>query len=250
MNKEENSIHSAKNLKLIHIGKCGGTTIITQSNLKQYHLNRKYKNNEKYIIWIRNPIARFVSAFYMSYNIINADTSHLNINNLTLENCIAPARFRYKMTHKWTFSKRYDFLVNFFKTANEFAESITSEDEKKRYLALELMNAKEEHIFKGIGWYLYNGDFIEKNRDKIIFVGTIENMNDDIMKLNKLLNLKIDPTKKIRNNNNNDDKYLSPKAIHNIKNFYKNSDYKALQKLVDYNFISKDLFEKYHQYNI
>jgi hypothetical protein len=186
----------------------------------------------------------------MSYNIINADTSGLNINNLTLENCMAPARFRHKMTHNCTFTKRYDFLVNSFKTANEFAESITSKDEKKRKLALELINSSEEHIFKGIGWYLYNGDFIEENHDKIIFVGSIENMNDDIMKLNKLLNLKIDPTKKMRYNKNNNDKYLSPKAIKNIKNFYKNSDYRALEKLVDYNFITKDLFEKYHEYNI
>ena len=151
MNKKERSIHSAENLKFIHIGKCGGTTIFKQSNLQQYHLTRQYKDNEKYIIWIRNPIVRFVCAFYMSYNIINADTSGLNINNLTLENCMAPARFRHKMTHNCTFTKRYDFLVNSFKTANEFAESITSKDEKKRKLALELINSSEEHIFKGIG---------------------------------------------------------------------------------------------------
>lgn len=250
MNVKKKSINSAENLKFIHIGKCGGTTIIEQSDLKEYHHKRNYKNNEKYFFWLRNPIARFVSAFYMSYNIINADTSHLNINNLTLENCLAPYRIRFKMTHNFAFSKRYDFLVNYFKTANELAESITSKNEKKKKLALELMNSKKGNIFKGIGWYLYNGDFIKKNHDKIIFVGSIENMNDDIMKLNKLLNLKIDPTKKIRNNNNNNDKYLSPKAIENIKKFYKNSDYQALQKLVDYNFITKDLFEKYHQYNI
>jgi len=250
MNKEKKTIHNVNNLKFIHIGKCGGTTIVKQSNLEQYHLQRHYKDNEKYIIWIRNPIARFVSAFYMSYNIINADTSNLNIKNLTLDNCLAPQRFRYKMTHNWTFSKRYDFLVNYFKTPNKLAESITSEDKNTKKLALELMNAKEEHIFKGIGWYLHNGDFIEKNYDKIIFIGTMENMDDDLMKLNNLLNLKINPKKKIRKNNNNNSKYLSPKAIENIKNFYKNSDYKALQKLVDYNFISKDLFEKYHQYNM
>jgi len=29
------------------------------------------------------------------------------------------------------------------------------------------MNSQTEHIFKGIGWYLYNGDFIEKNHNKI-----------------------------------------------------------------------------------
>ena len=150
------------NLKFIHIGKCCGTTIVKQTNLLQYHIKRNYKNNENYIIWIRNPIERFVSAFNMSYSIINSDTSNLNINNLTLDNCLAPARFWYKMTHDHTFTKRYDYLVNYFKTANELAEAITSENIEKKQFALELMNSDIEHIFKGIGWYLYNGDFIEK----------------------------------------------------------------------------------------
>lgn len=237
-------------IKFIHIGKCGGTTISKESNLSQYHLNRNYKNNENYIIWIRNPIERFVSAFNMSYNIINTDTSNLNINNLTLANCLAPGRFRYKMTHDHTFTKRYDFLVNYFKTANELAESLTSENVEKKQLALELMNSNCEHIFKGIGWYLYNGDFIEQNHNKIIFVGTCENMTDDITTLNNLLNIKINNKKHLRKNTNNNDNFLSSKAIKNILNFYKDTDYKALQKLVEYNFISKDLLEKYHHYNI
>ena len=130
------------------------------------------------------------------------------------------------------------------------AESITSENIKKKRLALELMNSDVEHIFKGIGWYLYNGDFVEKNHSKIIFVGTCENMADDMIKLSNLLNIKINNKKHMRKNTNNDNKYLSPKAIKNIINFYKDTDYKALQKLVEYNFITKDLFEKYHHYNI
>ena len=55
---------------VIHIGKTGGSTItevlkMHYPNLKEYHChwNRDYKPNEKYIIWIRNPISRFVSAF-------------------------------------------------------------------------------------------------------------------------------------------------------------------------------------------
>ena len=35
-----------------------------------------------------------------------------------------------------------------------------------------------------------------------------------------------------------------------LKEFYKDTDYKALQKLVKYNFITKDLFEQYHHYNM
>ena len=54
----------------------------------------------------------------------------------------------------------------------------------------------------------------------------------------------------LEKNKNNNDNFLSSKGIKNILNFYKDTDYKALQKLVKYNFITKDLFEKYHHYNI
>ena len=238
------------NLRLIHIGKTGGTSVKNKFKLKQYHLNRNYfKNeNEYYIIWIRNPLKRFVSAFYMSYNLINMDTSNLNINNLTLKNCLAPGRVRFKMTHNNTFSERYDYLINYFKTPNELAESITSENIDKKKLALELMNSKKEHIFKGIGWYMYDGDFIKKNHDKIIFVGTCENMDDDIKRLSNLLNYNISNSNKIRENSSKaNDKFLSSKAIKNLIDFY-NTDYKALKELVNYNFISQDIYESYFSY--
>jgi len=178
------------------------------------------------------------------------DTSNLDINNLTLDNCLAPYWTKHKMTHGYTFTKRYDYLVSCFQTANELAESITSENIERKNLALELMNHQSEHIFKGIGWYLYNGNFIEKNHHKIIFVGTVENMEDDIKRLSDFLNVKMDDRSHLRKNKSNNDHFLSPKAIKNILNFYKNTDYKALQKLVEYNFITEDLFEKYHHYNV
>lgn len=111
------------------------------------------------------------------------------------------------------------------------------------------MNSQTEHIFKGIGWYMYNGDFIEKNAKNIIFVGSVENMNNDLKKLQNILNTKF-LKKKIRKNTNINDKYLSAKAIKNIKIFYKYTDYKALETFLKYKFITKDLFEKYHYYNI
>jgi hypothetical protein len=240
------------NLKFIHIGKCGGTNVCKKlypnKNTGDYHLKRNYKSDEKYIIWIRNPLERFVSAFNMSYNIINADTSNLNKNNLTLDNCLAPERFRYKMTHDHTFTKRYDYLINYFKTANKLAESITSKNETEKKLALELMNSEQEHIFKSIGWYLYNGNFIEKNYDKIVFVGSCENMTNDIKKLSNLLNIQNNSKEKNRENKNNNDKFLSYKAIKNIINFYKDTDYEALRKLLKYNFISNDIYNRYFYY--
>jgi hypothetical protein len=247
-------LYFLNNMKFIHIGKCGGTTINKIFNFWriQYHHHRNYKENENYIIWLRNPIHRFVSAFYFQYDLINTDIKNLNIDNLTLDNTLCPYRIKLKMERNngITFTKRFDYLINYFKTANNLAESITSDDIEKKKLALELMNSNTEHINKGIGWYLFNGDFIKKNHKKIIFVGSLENMNEDIDKLNNILNKKINKNVHIRKNKANHNKYLSEKAIKNILNFYKESDYKALKKLLKYNFITKELFDQYHKYNI
>jgi len=58
------------NLILIHIGKCGGGTVreeMSKKGIKHQviHTNKaKYNPNGRYIILLRNPVERFVSAFY------------------------------------------------------------------------------------------------------------------------------------------------------------------------------------------
>lgn len=239
------------NIKFIHIGKCGGTFIENNFDFKnnRYHLNRKYKDNEKYIIWIRNPLKRFVSAFNYSCNIINLDTKNLDINNLTIENCLAPCRIYKKIRNNNTYSynEEFDNLINFFRTPNYLAESLTSDNLEIKNKAEKLMNYHHGHIFKGIGWYMFNGNFIKNNFKKIIFVGSIENMEKDILKLEKLLSVRVS-REKIRNNNFKTNKYLSEQAIKNLINFYKYTDYKALKILKEYNFISEELLSEYYTY--
>jgi hypothetical protein len=235
----------------IHIGKCAGSTIVKYFNFEQFHLTKpKYELNYFYIIWIRNPINRFVSAFNFAHSIINTNTSILNINNLTLDNCLAPVRIAYKMKNNHTFSNEYDELINYFSTPNNLAESITSTDINIQQKALLLMNHSLEHINNGIGWYLDNGDFIEKYHKNILFVGKLENMNEDINKLCNLLNIHPpSEIKKVRENNINTNKILSKLAIENIINFYKNTDYKAIEVLIKYKFIKKDTLDEYYKYN-
>jgi hypothetical protein len=238
-------------IKLIHIGKCGGTFVQHNFNLKQYHLSRDYKNNEKYIIWIRNPISRFVSAFWFSYNIINLNINELDISNLTYDNCLSPYRIHYAIINKtkYIFSERYDYLINHFKSPNHLAESLTSDNIEEKKLAFELMTDHNEHIYKSIGWYLHNGQFIEEKKDKIIFVGTMENMNEDIVNLSKLIGKEIKTMDKIRNNRFSNDNWLSKTAIQNIYNFYKDTDYKALETLLKHKYITKKIYDDYHQYD-
>lgn len=241
---------------LIHIGKCGGTyvgklipdKVIPHKN--RYHLRRDYGYciDDKFVIWIRNPLHRFVSAFFYVKNVIEQSLESLNLQNLNIENCLSPHNTRAKLTQGHYYNERYDSLVKSFKTANELAESLM-EGQPKFKIANELMHYKTEHIYKGIGWYLYNGDFIRDYHKNIFFVGTQENMKMDIDRLSEKMNIALDSShEKIRENKNDNDKFLSPVAINNLLEFYKNSDYKALKILVDHKQITEDLLESYHKY--
>jgi len=144
---------------------------------------------------------------------------------------------------KDVFEKKYDELIKYF----DLAESLTSTNKDKREKALELMKYPTEHIFKGIGYYLYNGDFVEKNHKNILFVGTNENLESDFKELNKKLGTNYIFNGSENINNTKLPKYLSEKAIRNIINWYK-GDYDALHKLAKYNFISKELLKSYYNY--
>jgi hypothetical protein len=240
-----------KNYEFVHIGKCGGGTIEKLFNLNQYHLRKPVFNNKiKYIIWIRNPLTRFVSAFNMAYHLINLDTSKLDLNNITLDNCLAPARIKFKLIHKlsYTFDIEYDNLINFFKTPNNLAEALTSDNIEIKNKAYKLMSSNIEHIYLGIGWYLDNGDFIKKYYKNIVMVGKIETMNEDIKKLANILNVNISNKKTHWRENKNKDMYLSDLAIKNLLEFYKNTDYQTLNILYEYNFIDKETLDSYYKY--
>ena len=240
--KQYNSIEQFQNedIKLIHIGKCGGTNIINNFNLKQIHMQiPKDDNANKYIIWIRNPLNRFVSAFNYSKDIVN----HV------FDGIIPKSRQNIILKNTYSISEEYDDLINKFETANDLAEAINSENDTLRESATKLMNHTQEHIYKGIGFYLQNGDFIKNNFNKILFVGSVENMEDDILKLSKLINKNNNLNNFNRKNVNKHSKFLSKRAINNLLEFYKDTDYKALHTLHEYGFIDKHLLNSYYEYN-
>jgi hypothetical protein len=249
------------NIAFIHIGKTGGTTIfnILQDKLTKiirYHVWKEtnginnYKSDEKYIIWIRNPISRFVSAFNQSYYAVNTDSNM--IKSFDLSNCLLPSILSGAAKRSYIFSNEYDSLVKHFKSANHLAESLSSNNLESRRKAHALMSYPIEHLHRGIGWYLENGEFIKNNSHKIIFVGRQEYMKDDIKRLSSLLNVDLDETTKLRENVYLDKsmKYLSPLAINNIINWYKDTDYAALQELCRHGWINQNLLSSYYTYNL
>ncbi|MCK5677486.1 MAG: sulfotransferase family 2 domain-containing protein, partial [Flavobacteriaceae bacterium] len=242
-------------LHFVHIGKCGGTALMMafkdqEIKLSDFHLKKPkvYNSDEKYIIWIRNPLHRFVSAFNFSLALIKLDTSTLDSNNLTIYNCLAPGRIRYKMRSNHTFSDEYDDLIEFFQTANNLAEALSNKDNTIKNKSLKLMRFPAEHINRGIGWYLDNGNFVKENNEKILFVGKVETMKTDMANLSKVLDISLkSSSKKIRENilYNKD---LSELAVKNILDFYKSTDYKALEELHRLGWIDNNTYQSYYKY--
>lgn len=243
-------------ISFIHIGKCGGTTVSTMlrkqlNKYKEYHMCKNYNNDEKYIIWIRNPLTRFVSAFNMVKHMMTYKFNKEDIPKINITNCICPSIIKdsLKKNKKFLFSDRYDSLVNFFESANHLAESLSSTNISLKQNALDIMNSLHAHTYKGIGWYLNNGNFIKNRNNKILFVGKLETMNSDIILLEQKLKIKFNTISWIRKNDSNLSKYLSPLAIHNLIDNYKNTDYAALKELYNYGWISKETLNSYYEYH-
>jgi len=250
-----------KRYTYIHIGKTGGSYISEQceniKNFKVIHMAKpKYESSRKYIIWIRDPVARFISAFNHSLNLVNFDIEDRDFNTLYNDPDTPYYKLKNKIVNKiaynhpfreWKSGIEYEELITYFKTPNNLAEALSSDDIIKKRKAMNLMgNSEVEHLHKGIGWYLDNGNFIEKYHKDVIFVGKQETMVQDLRLLSKSLNFQFNyEMKETRKNNFENDKFLSPLGLSNIKSYYQKSDYKALLIMNQYKLINDEVLNNY-----
>ena len=241
----------------IHIGKTGGTHIkkILSKLIKinSYHCNpsKKYlTDTEKYIIWIRNPIHRFVSSFNYMLTLLNIKRAELTETQKKNKS----VRYILKIKGETIplYNPRYKKYMNIFESANKLAESLFNTDSEIAKMVKILMNTERfNHLKCSIGWYLNNGEFIKEHNDKIYFVGRQENMDEDFSNLCKKLNInykKLD--EKINENilSKPEDKYLSEFAIKNIIKWYKDTDYAALIELEKHGWITQETLNSYYIY--
>jgi len=245
------------NLAFIHIGKTGGTNIKKKLSklikLKSYHCNPSEKyltDEEQYIIWIRNPIHRFVSSFNYMLTLMNIKRIDLTKEQKTNKS------IQYMLTMKAItmplFSPRYKKHINTFGSANKLAESLFSPDPQiAKMIKVIMTTQKYNHLKCSIGWYLYNGEFIKEHNDKIYFVGRQENMDEDFSNLCKKIDITYRGSEKKINENilaKPEDKYLSELAIKNIIEWYKDTDYAALIEMKNHGWITKEVLESYYKY--
>lgn len=245
-------------LHFIHIGKCGGTSLVNfflenSIQFKQFHLTRPdlFEPNQRYIIWVRDPIKRFISAFNHSKEIVNFDVSQLKGEKPSIHNCQAPQKIERKIKRGYAYESGYEYLINRFESANHLAESLTGLDSGAKRDAKKLMAHRTEHIYKSIGWYLDNGEFINHFHQQIKFVGSLENMHEDFNTLLNILDVKCHGEHEIyhlRKNKIDIPKALSSKARANLYEFYKETDYKAIKSLVDYDLLDLKVLENYQRF--
>jgi hypothetical protein len=249
-----------KKIRFIHIGKCGGSYInkVLGKELTKIHMKKPDINNRsyKYIIFIRNPLQRFISAFNHSKSLIEFDTIGYKYNDLYNDSSTPYYKLKQKIKSKleighpfneWSSGVDYINLIAKFNSANSLAEGLSSKNKDLKKSAQLIMNNEEvEHICKGIGWYLHNGEFIDVNFRNILFVGALENIKKDIKDLSILLETQPNLKSYQRKNKASYDKTLSELAIKNLLKFYESTDYKALKKLNHYGLINNELLRSYH----
>lgn len=205
---------SEKTLIYVHIGKCGGSTLqrsikespILKSAYKRIlrvHLEKPIVHKHShYLVVIRNPIQRAISAFNFQYHRL-VTVGH----------------------HKTYFAGEYE-LLRHYGTLNNLAEALYRDDELCVKAASDFENIY--HLHHRVSYYL--NDLLSVIRpDQMRFVMSQETLNSDIEKLLQVKNThnvntygeKIDASRK----------RLSTAAYANLKR-YLSADYLALKQLL------------------
>lgn len=216
----------------IHIGKCGGSTVRTYLKKNKFKFNKihtkkfksyngdnikinevKFSKDYKYLITIRNPIERFISAFKWWYN----------------RNFIAKDKRR---KNEIKIFNKYKTLENLIINLKENKNLINGNFRSDNYIG---------HLKEDINYYL--GSILDNcNKNDIIGVICKETLDKDIQ---NILNIKLEK-KAIHEKNNkidyNDIDKISDNARIILKDYLK-KDYECIDKLYEMELISKEQYD-------
>jgi len=204
---------SSHTLIYIHIGKCGGASLNSAISASQrladefryitrVHIEKpEFRPSARYLIVLRNPISRALSAFNWRYRLVVEESSQDS-----------------------RFSGEFDVLRK-YGTMNSLAENLYVRGELDEGVADEFRTI--HHLKEDISFYL--SDLLEELTSKQIFgVLMQENLDSDIEALLGVVN-----ETRIHSNRPGEDSeklYLSEIARSNLKTFL-NADYEAIMSL-------------------
>ncbi len=153
---------------LVHVGKCGGMSAVlslraANFQFSQFHLQKPIASpNKAYVILVRDPVARFVSAFNWRKHLYSTGV-------LPPTNATGPlSKLRHQAERE---------LIFMIESANALAEQLGSDSSSEASSASSLLSLIG-HIPQGFDWYL--SSLIEQIEPRQI-VGFIctENFSDD-----------------------------------------------------------------------
>jgi hypothetical protein len=206
-------------IHFIHIGKTGGSAIKvaledhpdTPTGILILHRHRtrlrEIPSGEKVFFFVRDPIARFISAFYSRQ---------------------VESRPRYY--RPWSRDEKIAFSR--FSTVNELGRALSSADDQLRKAAEHAMNSIV-HVSTSIAYWLESETYLRSRLDDIILIGSQETLGADFEALKKLLQLPADvilPNDEAvaHRGRTNVDKNLDDEARQNLRTWYR-QDYELLE---------------------
>ena len=205
---------TADELIYIHIGKCGGASLrraiadspIVKGRFKKVHKVHIRKppvlQNARYLIVIRNPIERAISAFNWRYKLVVEDQVQRN-----------------RFEGEWEVLKKYGTLNNLAEVL--YIDGVLDSKVSNEFKII-------HHLKEDISFYL-NETLDHIRTEQIFCVLSTETLNEDIYK-----NLEVREVARVHENAKNTDeskKLLSDTACENLRK-YLFDDYKCIEKLL------------------
>ena len=181
---------NTNNLVIIHIGKCGGSTLLKELDLNKIkyelvHVAKvKYDPNKKYLIIIRNPIQRFISAFNWRYYLV-CDSKIQENKYMNEKNILNKYNNIDKLCHELRVNKNifngsrnsYNYIHHLKEDINFYLEyfiDICPKDNLLGVICTETLKVDLKNIFN------IDLNVHDKNNDK--YKKNINNMNYKILK--------------------------------------------------------------------
>ena len=210
-------------LYIVHIGKCGGGTIFIECKKKKIKFEKahcrkpKLRNKYQYVILIRDPINRFISAF-----------------NRKMFRCLTKRGQRLHGKKPYKNIKESEGF-RYWKNINNLAENLFDDQGNMNEMASELIKYSN-HLHLNIHFYLNRLlPFCNSNNCQVI---RYEYYNEDIK---EVLKLKTVSTINHRFKSQYS-KYVSDKGKNNLRKLLK-KDYECFKKLKEKGIID----DKYYQ---
>ena len=215
---------TADELVYIHIGRCGGSSLwraITDSPVVKGRFEKVHKvhirkppvlKNARYLVVIRNPIKRAISAFNWRYKLVVEDQVQRN-----------------RFEGEWEVLKKYG-------TLNNLAEALYVDQVLDTNVSNEFQII--HHLKENISFYLTDVlDYIKA--EQVFCVLSTEALNDDIYKNLAVMEVaRVHENAKIyfgkpryQINTDESKKFLSDKACENLRK-YLCDDYQCIEKLL------------------